>query len=118
MSNPAKAKGTAHETAIVRHLQAGGIPARRVAQTGAVDTGDIHGVSPFVIQAKAWRDIPSALREGVDGARRQASAAGESFGVAVVKRPRRPVGDSYVVMSLDDFARLLVELRPGTQPTA
>ena len=107
MSNPAKRKGTAFESAVVAHLKAQGIPARRVAQTGAVDTGDIHGVSPFVLQCKAYKNVTDGLREGIEGAQRQAVAAGEPYGAAVVKRPRKSIADAYVVLTLDDFARLL-----------
>lgn len=111
MSNPAKAKGTALETAVVTYLKEHGIPAYRPAQAGYKDTGDIHGVSPVIIQAKNWKDIPSALREGVDGANKQRVNAGERWGVAAVKRPRKGVADTYVVMDLATFAEMLAELR-------
>lgn len=116
MSNPAKQKGTAWESAVVRTLSAfwsrrEGLEPRRVAQTGFEDIGDIHGVDPFIIQAKAWKDLASALREGVGGAVLQAARAGRSFGVAVIKRPRGAVGDGYTVMRLQDWARLVLRLR-------
>lgn len=106
MANPNKAKGTAHETNIVNFLASEGITANRVVQTGAKDTGDIH-TGDFVLQAKNWHDISSALREGTDGAQRQAEHAGKPFGVAVIKRPRKGIADAYVAMPLRVFARLL-----------
>lgn len=112
MSNPAKRKGTAFESA-VRDYLAGALDdvssyaPRRVAQEGWADTGDIHGVSPFILQCKAYRDTTAALRDGVAGAVVQAERAGEPFGVAVVKRPRKPISDAVVAFRLSDFARLL-----------
>lgn len=111
MSNPAKAKGTRFETAVVDFLRAAGIRAYRPAQSGFRDHGDIHGVSPFVIQAKDWRDVTSALREGLDGVQLQVRNAGETYGVAVVKRARKPAADAYAVMRLEDLSKLILQLR-------
>ncbi len=111
VSNPAKAKGTALESAVRDFLKEHGISAYRPAQEGHKDTGDLHGVSPFIIQAKNWRDLPAALREGVDGANKQRVNAGERWGVAAIKRPRKGVADTYVVMDLATFAEVLAELR-------
>lgn len=110
MSNPSKAKGTRWESAIAAHLRERDLPAHRVVQTGSSDVGDIHGVSPFVIQAKDRRDVLDGIREGLDAVQKQAAAAGERWGVVVAKRARKPVGEAYVVMRLDTFAELLAEL--------
>lgn len=112
----AKQKGTAFETALVRYLAEifegrHGLQPRRVAQSGQLDTGDIHGISPFVAQAKNYRNVADGIREGVDGAEVQHLRAGEPFGVAFVKRPRKGVGQSYAVMTVETFARLLLRLR-------
>lgn len=106
-------KGTRWESAIVAYLNDAGVRAYRPAQSGFKDTGDVHGVSPFIIQAKDWRDTVTALREGVDGAVIQAEHAGERYGVAVIKRARKGPGEAYAVMRLEDWARLLLELRGG-----
>jgi hypothetical protein len=111
MSNPAKAKGTRWESVIVAFLNAIGIKVYRPAQSGFKDTGDIHGADPFIIQAKDWKSWEAAIREGLDGAEVQARNAGMPFGVAIVKRARRPVGKAYVVMSLDTFGAVLRMLR-------
>ncbi|WWV91882.1 RusA-like Holliday junction resolvase [Microbacterium phage phiMiGM15] len=111
MSNPAKAKGTAHESAVVRYLNERAIPARRVAQTGALDVGDVHGIDPFVGQAKNYRDLATALRDGVDGAVVQAKRVGaDRLPVAFIKRPRKGVADVYAVMPLSTFADVLLRL--------
>lgn len=111
-----KAKGTKWETAIVRALAAFfrgrcGLAPRRVAQEGFNDTGDIHGIDPFIGQAKHWKDWQAAIREGLDGAERQKVAAGRPYAVAFVKRVRKGVGGGYAVMTIETFARLLMRLR-------
>jgi hypothetical protein len=111
VSNPNKAKGTTFESAIRDYLVDQGIPAYRPAQAGSKDVGDLHGVSPFVLQAKNYRDLASALRDGVDGAAKQHVNAKERWGAAVIKRSRRSTKDAYVVMDLATFAEVLAELR-------
>jgi len=116
VNNAAKQKGTAYETALVRSLSgffAGrhGLEPRRVAQSGRLDTGDLHGLSPFIGQAKAYRDIVAGLREGLDGAEAQKVRAGEPYGVAFVKRPRKSTGQGYAVLTVETWARLLLRLR-------
>lgn len=111
-----KAKGTKWETDLVRSLGAFfggrfGLAPRRVAQEGFKDTGDLHGLDPFIGQAKNWKSWEDAIREGLDGAQKQKDHAGAEYGVALVKRVRRGVGDGYAVMTVGTFARLLLRLR-------
>lgn len=112
----AKQKGTAWETALVRALGAFfgdrfGLRPRRVAQEGFADTGDLHGISPFIAQAKNYRSWEDAIRIGLDGAEVQRVRAGEHYGVAFVKRVRRSVGEGYAVMTVATWARLVLRLR-------
>lgn len=122
----AKQKGTTFETLIVdalglfvgavtwgarRRPGRFGIFPRRVAQAGFEDLGDVHGIEPFVGQAKAYKNLADALRLGVAGAVAQARRAGGDYGVAFVKKPRGAIGDAYAVMRLEDFARVLLRLR-------
>lgn len=106
MSNPRKAKGTRWETAVVRWLRDQGLYAYKPRQEGFADVGDIHA-PPVVLQAKDWKDVVSALREGTDGVRLQRLRAGLPFGFAVVKRARRPVEDAYLVGRLGDLPDLI-----------
>lgn len=106
-----KAKGTKWESDLVKAFASLGIPARRVAQEGHLDTGDLHGLDPFVGQAKNWRSWEDAIREGLDGAEVQRVRAGADYGVAFVKRVRKPVAGGYAVMTVGTFARLLARLR-------
>jgi hypothetical protein len=126
VSNPAKAKGTKWESALVDHLTerwgvegAGlGLVPRRVAQSGPLDTGDLHGLGPFVAQAKNYKDLVTALRVGVDGAVAQAARAGARYGVAFLKRPRKGTGEAYAVMRLDDWADMVAEFRFAEEEVA
>lgn len=114
MSNPRKARGTRWETMIVGFLRSLGLKAFKPRPEGFEDVGDVHSW-PFVIQAKDWKSWEAAIREGLDGAVRQAERwdratlrEGEprSVPVAVVKRARRPVGEAYAVLPLRELARL------------
>lgn len=106
MSNPNKARGTRFEVAIVAFLQKAGLLAYAPRQFGPDDVGDVHS-PPFVIQAKDYSDMLAAFRDGVEGARIQKNHADMPFGVAVVKRRRKPIEDAYVVMRLGDFPDLV-----------
>lgn len=104
MANPNKRKGTAWESAIVTFLRDQGQDARRVAQTGRLDTGDIHA-GKFCVEAKNQRAID--LAGFVDQAEREAVHAGLPYGVAVVKRRGKGAASGYAVMSLATLARLM-----------
>lgn len=115
VSNPRKAKGTRWERDVIAFLRQTFPRAYKPQQEGFEDVGDIHA-DRAVVQAKDWADWQSAIRVGLDGAVRQAAAwdarvgvPGYSVPVAVVKRARRPVGDAYAVMRLEDFVALLEE---------
>lgn len=109
--NAAKAKGTRWETALVNFLRSVGIAAYRPAQEGFRDVGDLHGLAPFIGQAKDYRSWQDAIREGLDGAEKQKRHAGQPYGVAFVKRARRPAGAAYAVTTVATWARVLLRLR-------
>ncbi|MFG3710106.1 hypothetical protein [Micromonospora sp. NPDC047730] len=111
MSNPNGAKGSRWERALRVFFRAASIKAFKPYAEGRHDVGDLHGLSPFIGQAKDWRSWEDAMREGLDGAEKQRVHAGEHYGVAFVKRARRSTGDGYAVMRVVTFARLLRRLR-------
>lgn len=111
MSHPNKAKGSRFEAALREWFRAVGIAAYRPAQEGHHDVGDLHGLSPFIGQAKDWENVTAALRVGVDGAQTQARHAGEPFGVAFIKRRRAGIGACYAVLTVSTFAQVLLRLR-------
>ncbi len=118
MANPAKQKGTSFETAIKRYLNAKGFKkAERTSLKGGDDTGDINGIQrsttgrQLAIQCKNQRKL--SLSGWLDDTVEQASKLGEgSLPALVVKRAGKgdkALGDTYVVMRLDDFVTLLDE---------
>jgi len=108
MANPHKRKGTAWETAVVEFLRGHGHPyAERRALAGSADKGDVTGVPSVMIECKAEKSI--TLATYADEVKTQTANADASIGVAVVKRRGRPASDAYVVMTLDQFARMLTE---------
>jgi hypothetical protein len=92
-------------------LRSKGIEAFKPYEEGHDDAGDIHGVDPFILQAKNYTSWQDAIREGLDGAEKQKRVAGVPWGAAVVKRLRREAADAYVVMTLATFAEVLLALR-------
>ena len=111
----AKQRGTKWESAVRDYLN--GLPfgfkVYRPAQSGFNDLGDLHGLEPFTLQLKDWRETMAAIREGLDGAQTQRDNAGTRWGVAIVKRARKPTADAYVVMRLEDFAEVVDAARRG-----
>ncbi len=110
MSNPNKAKGTRWEHDVHERLEQRGLIVRRPWQEGLEDVGDRWVGDLFVVQAKNYRDLATALREGVAGAQRQARAARRPFGVAAIKRRQAAAARGYAAMELDDWASLVLYL--------
>lgn len=110
MTNPNAAKGAKFERDIVAFLRAVFERlVRRPHQEGFVDVGDIH-LSPFVLQAKDWADVTSALRVGLAGAQAQARAAGEPYGVVVLKTRGSNISQARVAMTLTTFRDVVARL--------
>lgn len=117
MANRAKQKGTSFETSIKRYLNSNGfLKAARTVLKGSEDTGDINGIRnnlaerELAIQCKNQRKLN--LSGWLDATVEQASKLGKSMPALVVKRAgkgEKALGDTYVVMRLDDFVTLLKE---------
>lgn len=111
MAHPNAAKGAKWERDVTRYLREHLDPAtRKPRQEGLGDVGDIHSAGA-VVQAKDWKDWKAAIREGLDGAVKQAGNANLWPPAAVVKRARRPVGEAYTILRLDDFIALVKAAR-------
>lgn len=114
MSNPAKAKGTAAETAIVRWARDHGFPgADRQPLRGSLDAGDLTLCPGVIVESKVRQAAGTGqpgeqllsgwLRE-VDVETRNARA---DFGLLVVKRSgTTDVGRWWCYMRLGHFLRL------------
>lgn len=117
MGNKHKAKGTAFEVLVRDHLINNGfIRAHRTALEGGLDKGDIHGIAQeethrkVCIQCKNDKsfNISGWLNDTVE----QAQRLNDAVPALVVKRKgkgEKALGDSYVVMRLDDLIGLLKE---------
>jgi Holliday junction resolvase len=117
MTNRAKQKGTSFETSIKRYLNNNGfLKASRTVLKGSEDTGDINGIRnnlaerELAIQCKNQRKLN--LSGWLDATVEQAAKLGKALPALVVKRAgkgEKAIGDTYVVMRLDDFVTLLKE---------
>lgn len=116
MSNPAKQKGTAFETALLIYLFENGFEyVHRTALKGGEDTGDINGIRnawgrAVTVQAKNQRKFN--LSGWLDDTVEQARRLGNAIPALIVKRPgkgKANLGDTYVVMRLSDLVDLLKE---------
>jgi len=117
VSNKAKAKGTSFEVSVRDYLiNKGFINAHRPALSGGNDTGDINGIarkSPLrkvAVQCKNQKAFQ--LSQWLNDTVEQAERLGGAVPVLVVKRPgkgEKALGDSYVVMRLEDLTGLLDE---------
>ena len=108
MSNPNKRKGDAFERAVVEFLRSHGHPhVERAYGAGRHDdAGDLDGWPRWIIDCKdhASHDLPGWL-DSISSKKRQP----DDFGAAIVKRRRKGPESAYVVLTLEDFARLLSE---------
>jgi hypothetical protein len=115
MSKP-KAQGTRHESWIVQELQALGIQARRLAEGGAADEGDVEVVingQRWVLEGKARQNLN--IQKTLGKARKK--AGGETPVAVIWKRlvkaagytNRQPVEGERVTVTIswEDFLRLL-----------
>lgn len=110
MANPAKARGTAWESALVAYLREHHNPdARRNVQMGRADIGDIDGYYLHALEAKAEKSI--TLADYIAQANREAIHAGQPFGCAVVKRRMKGTADGYVVRDVRTDVRLMNRMR-------
>jgi len=119
MGNKHKAKGTAFETLIKDYLISKNFTeARRAVLAGENDTGDIHGIQHettlrnVCLQCKNQKklDLSGWLNVTIEQARRLKNA----LPVLIIKRSgkgKKTIGDSYVVMRLNDFVELLKEAK-------
>lgn len=109
MTNRAKAKGTAGETAIVRYLiERGWIHAKRITLKGNADEGDVvlgDGI-PVMIESKMTKAFtPSVF---VDEMNEEVANALAEFGCVVWKRRGTTnVGEWYCLTTVDQQMRLI-----------
>jgi hypothetical protein len=106
VANPSKDRGTRWESRVVTFLRENGHPyAERRALAGNKDLGDIGGIPGLVIECKNTKAI--SLAQWMDEAIAERDNAKASLGVVVFPRRNHSVARAYVVLELQDFARLI-----------
>jgi hypothetical protein len=107
VTSPERRKGTGFELEIVNFLRTHGFPfAERAYGAGRPDDrGDIDGIPGWTLEAKNHKefDLAGWCREALE----ESLNARTSWWAVIAKRRNRPVSDAYVVMPLEQFARLL-----------
>lgn len=118
MSGATNDKGRRMEEEVAAYFQAWGWPVRRVVQDGRHDRGDLEGLPDCAVQVKDH--ATQTLAAWADDVERQRKAAAEHYGVVISRRRGRPLGDSYVVLTLTTFAKLLatVDMERGFRSSA
>lgn len=117
MANRNKAKGTSFEVSVKGWLNIRGFPnAHRAVLEGGLDKGDIHGIYNKVLKRKVCVQCKNQkamkLSEWLNDTVEQAERLDNAVPALVVKRVgkgEKALGDSYVVMRLEDFSQLLLE---------
>jgi hypothetical protein len=117
VGNKAKAKGTSFEVLVRDYLISKGfIHAHRPALSGGNDTGDVNGIArrstlrKVAVQCKNQKQFQ--LSQWLNDTVEQATRLGNAVPALVVKRQgkgEKALGETYVVMRLDDFIDLLTE---------
>jgi Holliday junction resolvase len=109
MTSPQKAKGSAYEREVAAYFRENGFPQadRRYGAGIQYDKGDLVGIPDVTVECKNHASID--LAKFTDEAIVEAVNARTKYGVAVIKRRRKSVADSYVVLTLAQFTELLKE---------
>lgn len=98
--NRSKAKGTAYESALVTYFAEMGFDARRIVLHGNKDRGDIDIDGHWNAEAKDCKT--HCLAQWMDECEVESVNAGKPVAL-IVKRARKNVSKSYVIMDLDTF---------------
>lgn len=114
MSHPNRARGIRFQRDVSNFLVASGVPGvESRAQHGNQDRGDLVNVTGWAVELKDEQKIN--LAGALDEARVESINANCMWYAAIVKRRRRPIGESYAVLPLALFARLIAEHNPALE---
>jgi Holliday junction resolvase len=109
MTSPQARKGSTFERDVVSFLAGHGFPyaERHYGAGRPADVGDIDGIPGWTLECKNHRALE--LSAWMTEAECERVNGRQSFAAVVAKRRNKPVAQSYVVMSLGTFARLLAD---------
>lgn len=109
MTSPAARKGNKYERELAAYFNAQGVDADRLRMGGTVDKGDFQlraGALKVTVEAKNQKTM--TLSKWLAEAQQESVNADSDLGVvAVRKRGTTDAGQSYVVLTLEDFLKLL-----------
>jgi hypothetical protein len=110
MTSPEARKGSTFERDVVKYLQVHGHPyAERAYGAGRPeDTGDIDGLPGWTVECKNHRAMN--LAGWCDQAQVESVHGRRGFWAVICKRRGKPTSQSYVVLDLECFVRLLSEV--------
>jgi hypothetical protein len=109
VANPNGDRGARFERAVADLFMAAGFMwADRKVKRGVRDRGDVTGIEDWTLECKDWDRLNFA--GFVDEAALEAVNAGTRWFAAIVKRRRKNVRESYVVMPLWLFIDLVKQL--------
>ena len=113
MTSPQQRKGDRFAREIKAYLKDAGLDIVRQHDGGTLDSGDFI-LTPFVIEAKAYRDMTTALRLGSQEAERAAEQFPRHIPACLIDRPGYGIGSSYFVIQLRHVPKLmrLILIRP------
>lgn len=111
MTSVSKQRGSRWELDVVKYLrEAGHKYAERAYGAGRRDDkGDVAGFPGWVFECKNHRAID--LAGWMDETDREKKNARADYGVAIIKRRNKPTKEGYVVMTLEQFAEILKDLK-------
>ena len=109
MTSPQARKGSEFERQVVAFLKANGHPfAERAYGAGRPeDAGDIDGLVGWCLELK--NHVKLDLSGWIDEAEVECENGRRRFAAVIAKRRQKRTAESYVVMTLDTFARFLAE---------
>jgi hypothetical protein len=111
--NPSKIKGTRFEREVADYLAEVLPGVDRKALHGNAVQGDISNFPDWALECKATKAID--LGGAIDEARVEAKNSKTRWFAAIVKRRRKGVSEAYVVMTLEQYRRLMPLTFPTTE---
>lgn len=99
-------KGSLFEKHVVEYLREVGFThAERRVMGGANDKGDVGGIPNVCLEIKNRASI--TLGVAVAEAEKEARNAKTSWWAVIFKRRQKPTGKSYVILDLEQYAKIL-----------
>ena len=122
--NKPKAQGTRFESYLVNRFNEAGIPARRLAEGGSYDLGDIEAGSRFIIEAKHRTNLAGGPTGTFRKAAEKAAARAGSIPLVIWKRSIKRKGNTkrtqdgpiLVILALDDLLQIIGGARTARRP--